>query len=117
MAMINLVEQPGQIKSVDAAEALVKGRFVNAAGAYVDSGRCLGVTLYDCNAGEQASIAYSGIVVVEAGATIAAEDLVMPTTDGKADAVDPTTLAEVVAARGTAVTGASSGGYFLLRLH
>ncbi len=71
--------------SILAAAALIRLRFVGLTGNVCAAGaKALGTTETSCNAGEQASVNTHGVLLVEAGAAIAAGAEVESDANGKA---------------------------------
>lgn len=71
--------------SVLAAVALTQRRFVTTAGGVPASGAfCPGVAAESFDAGEQAGVITHGVVVVEAGAAVAADAAVQTDASGRA---------------------------------
>lgn len=71
--------------SVLAAAALTKHRYATAAGAVPAAGvYCPGVANANYDAGEQAGLDFAGVVVVEAGAAVAADAAVQTDASGRA---------------------------------
>lgn len=101
-------EQPILTTSVLAAAALTARRFVTTAGAVPAAGaKVLGVTNADYASGEQAGVGVLGILLVEAGAAVSADDQVQSDANGCA-----ITLAAGVDC-GRALDAATAAGQFI----
>jgi TPP-dependent indolepyruvate ferredoxin oxidoreductase alpha subunit len=73
------------IESVKATTAIVKNRYVRATGAQAAAGeQVLGVADLDAAIGAQTSVKTHGIILVEAGAAVAAEARVQSDASGRA---------------------------------
>lgn len=78
-------EQVLLITSVKAITAISKSRYVRATGAQAGAGdKVLGVADLDAAIGQQASVKTHGILIVEAGAAVAAESRVQSDAAGRA---------------------------------
>ena len=105
--------QEGPIGTIEAGEALTAKRFIDCAGKHTVDIRPLGVTLFAVDSGDQCQFQMTGIVVVEAGGTITALDLVKADANGKAVSAGTTWDIKVC---GTAINSAVSGGFLSIKL-
>ena len=87
---MNAYEIPGEQFTLNAASACERHRFIKvdanglAAHATAATDPIVGISYMEADATQPLSIVGGGIAMVEAGATIAAGDLVTAGTDGKA---------------------------------
>lgn len=105
--------QEGPIVTITAGEALTKNRFVDFEGKHTADKKAIGVTLFDVDSGDDASIQASGICAVEAGGAITAGSLVSSDADGKAVALTLSALADVEKICGIALDAASADGDYI----
>jgi len=79
-------EKIGETWTIKAVSAAVSGqRFVTPAGAAASSGgNALGISLIDIQAGEDLSVALTGVVKIVAGNTVAINDAIQADTNAKA---------------------------------
>ena len=103
--------QEGPLITIEAGEALTKKRFVDFEGKHTADKKAIGVTLFDTDSGDPATLQASGIVVVEAGGTITAGDLVSSDSDGKAVSLTLSAVADVAKICGVALDSVSSGEF------
>lgn len=109
----------GPVVSITAGEALTKKRFVDFAGKHTVDLPAIGVTIDDCDSGDEASVQITGIAVVEAGGQITAGNWVSSDADGKAVALtivydNSTNLAASLNKKcGIALDDASGAGVFI----
>ena len=76
----------------------------------------MGVSYTEAKNGRPLSIASAGLVMVEAAGTVAAGDMVVPTTDGKAIKATAPTDTNARTAGFFAVTGGSAGDLITIKL-
>lgn len=106
-----------KVLTIEAGENLTKKRFVDFEGKHTVNKKALGVAMDDTTSGDQCSLACGGIVVVEAGGSITAGNLVESDADGKAVALTLTTntaanlATDLVKICGLAMDSASSGEF------
>ena len=108
--------QGGDVITMVAGEALTKNRFVDFEGKHTVDLAALGVTLFDADSGETASVQVSGIAVVEAGGSITAGNWVKSDANGKALANTLSAVADVAKICGTALDDGSDGTYIRVKL-
>ena len=83
--MTEKLYKPLLIDSITAAEDLTKQRFVDFTGAICKSGeKAYGICDVDTDSGQLAPIAVFGVLLVEAGDTIAVGDSISSDDEGKA---------------------------------
>lgn len=108
--------QLGPICTVGATEALTKRRFVDATGKHTADVPAIGVTLFDTDSGDNATVQTEGIAVVEAAGAITAgtHHFVSQDANGKAVALAISAAADVVKICGTPLTSATTDGDLIL---
>ena len=102
--------QEGPFITITAGEALTKHRFVDYAGKHTVDLPSIGVTKFDVDSGDQASLDAGAVVVVEAGGAITAGDLVKSDASGKAVSAGTTFDIKVC---GIAISAATADGDFI----
>jgi len=105
--------QEGPIGTIEAGEALTKRRFVDFEGKHTVDVKCVGVSLFDTDSGDQASILMNGIAVVEAGGTITAGNHVSSDANGKAVALTIDNVNDIPKNNGVALDAATAAGEFI----
>lgn len=92
--MANKVYKPLLIDSVKVEENVVQHRFIGFDGKYCKSGaKAIGVADVDVDKDQFVPVAISGVLLVEAGGTIAIGDAI--TSDDLGRAVKPTSPSEI----------------------
>lgn len=107
----------GPIVTLEAGEALYKNRFVDYAGTTTADLKAVGVTLFDCASGGQATVQCSGIAVVISGGAITAGNHVSMDANGAAVALTIDNVNDIPKNNGVALdTATGAGEYIRVRL-
>lgn len=107
--------QYGPVVTVVAGENLTGKRFVNQQGKHTVDKRAIGVVQEDADSGEAASVQCSGIAVVEAGGaiTVGTHQYVSMDANGKALALAPVEVADLLKICGIPLDSATETGQFI----